>query len=191
MHYIRLVTEEKLDDEMIVEWFNTVLRFSPSGLVIADYEETDDVESEEISVEEEDNDGGEGYAYDVNLTRDLSESEAQFIVSAWEMRVDGDFEIETSNLYSADANLQHPLELDMDDEVYESAKQKAAKFIHNRWVEEQTDKGWRYGTRFNDAEKVHPALRNWDSLTEEYRRYPTMTKEEVLDFITKYKHLFS
>ncbi len=100
------------------------------------------------------------------------------------------YEIETSNLYRPDADIQHPFDIQMEDEIHQSIQLEAAKFLHNRWVEAKNLDGWRYGTRLNIQEKSHPAMRDWDNLSEAYRKYPTMTKTEALDFYTKYRHLF-
>lgn len=186
MHYIRLLTTEELSETQMISWYNTVLRFAPPGIVMADDTESDEV----VVVDEVEVEDGISNSYDVNLTRDLSENEAEFVVSAWEMRYTDDFEIETSNYYRADADMQHPFEIEMEEDAYSNIKETAAKFIHNRWVESKNLDGWRYGTRLNISEKTHPAMRDWDSLHERYRKYPTMTKTEALNFYTKYKHLF-
>ena len=107
------------------------------------------------------------------------------------MRFEGDYEIEVSNLYRADADVQHPFDIEMEDEVHQDICLEAAKFLHNRWVEAKNLEGWRYGTRLSIQEKSHPALRDWDNLIESYRKYPTMTKTEALEFYTKYRHLFN
>ena len=188
MHYIRLLTSEELSETQMVSWFNTVMRFAPANTVLADEsDELDDV----LEVEETDiGDEAFPYVHLVELRRDLLAREAEWIVSAWEMRYDGDFEIETSNLYRADADPQHPFEIEMEDDVYDDIKETAAKFLHNRWVEAKNLEGWRYATRLNINEKTHPALRDWDSLSHQYRKFPTMTKTEALDFYTKYRNLF-
>jgi len=184
-HYIRLLTDRELTDDEMDIWFNSVIKFSPPGVPIYDQDDEFEVEEDEVVGDE-----SLPYVYLVYLTRDLQPSEAEFIVSAWDVRYSGDFEIETSNLYRADADLQNPLELNMDSEVYENIRATAAKFMHNRWVEQQTQSGWRYGLRLSEKNRTHPALRNWDSLEPEYRKIPTMTQREALNFYSKYQHLF-
>lgn len=187
MHYIRLLTERELSETQMVSWFNTVVKFAPAGIVMADDEEQD-----EFMFIDKSEEGDISFSYDVHLTRNLTEAEAQWIVSAWEMRFEDDFEIETSNAYrSGDVETwEHPFEIEMEEDTYNNIKEVAAKFIHNRWVESKTLDGWRYATRMNIGEKSHPALRDWDSLHPRYRKYPTITKTECLEFYTKYKHLF-
>jgi len=185
--YIRLLTARDLTDQEMDLWFDTVLKFTPPGVPI--YDEDEDLE---VEVEDEDiADDGFPYVYVVHLTRHLNKTEAEFIVSAWEMRYGDDFEIEASNLYDPDKDMQHPFEIEMEDDVYENIKETAAKFMHNRWVESKNLDGWRYATRLSIGEKTHPAMRDWDSLHNRYKKYPTMTKTEALDFYTKYKHLFN
>lgn len=40
---------------------------------------------------------------------------------------------------------------------------------HERWVNERTGDGWRYGAERDDARRLHPALLTWDDLSEEMR----------------------
>lgn len=188
MHYIRLLTSDELEETQMVSWYNTVMRFAPVNTVIVD---DDDSLEDMLEVEEEVGDEGFPYVYIVELRRDLIAREAEFIVSAWDMRYDNDYEIETSNLYRPDADIQHPFDIEMEDEIHQSIQLEAAKFLHNRWVEAKNLDGWRYGTRLSIQEKSHPAMRDWDNLSEAYRKYPTMTKTEALDFYTKYRHLFN
>ena len=177
MHYIRLLTSEELEETQMVSWYNTVMRFAPVNTVMVG---EDDSLEDMVEVEEEVGDEGFPYVYIVELARDLIAREAEFIVSAWDMRFEGDYEIEVSNLYRADADIQHPFDIEMEDEVHQDICLEAAKFL-----------GWRYGTRLSIQEKSHPALRDWDNLIESYRKYPTMTKTEALEFYTKYRHLFN
>ena len=96
MHYIRLLTSEELEETQMVSWYNTVMRFAPVNTVMVD---DDDSLDDMLEVEEEVGDEGFPYVYIVELRRDLIAREAEFIVSAWDMRYDNDYEIETSNLY--------------------------------------------------------------------------------------------
>ena len=40
---------------------------------------------------------------------------------------------------------------------------------HERWVEERTAAGWRYGDHRDDARRLHPALAAWETLGTEMR----------------------
>jgi hypothetical protein len=59
------------------------------------------------------------------------------------------------------------------------------KWSHNRWVDEKISQGWRYGAYFNSREKTHPAMQNWDQLSESHRRSPEFTDVEILEWIHK------
>ena len=59
------------------------------------------------------------------------------------------------------------------------------KWHHNRWVSEKVSEGWRHGSYFNSADKTHPALRDWDSLTETHRRSPDFDDNEILEWLSK------
>lgn len=52
-------------------------------------------------------------------------------------------------------------------ELGEHEIERLAERMHERWVEERETNGWRFGTRRNDAEKLHPDLVPWDELSHE------------------------
>lgn len=198
-HYIRVLTGTELSDDQMSDWFDTVTKFAPNGTVIVDDKWDDDSdESYEVEVDDDEDYGNPNmpFIYEVSLTRHLTKVEAEFIVAAWEMRYEDDFEIESSNLYSTDqvdTDLQHQfdmVEMDVDEETHKNIEEAASKFLHNRWVESQIQEGWRYGLRVNNKERTSPLLRDWDSLDESYKRSRTMSKQEAVDFFTKYKSLF-
>lgn len=192
-HYIRLMTERELSDNGMSKWFDTVSRFAPSGTVIIDDQWDEDCDEDfEVEIDDEDECCGCSlpYMYEVKLTRHLTETEAEFIVTAWDMRFAHDYEIEVSNLYTDGVDPQHPLDISIDDDIKENIETVAAKFLHNRWVEKKLQEGWRYGLHSNKEQKVSPMLRDWDSLDESYRSHSVMSEQEALDFYVKYNTLF-
>jgi len=42
-----------------------------------------------------------------------------------------------------------------------------ARMEHDRWMEERTADGWKYGERRDDARMLHPDLRDWAYLSDE------------------------
>mgnify|MGYP000689607845 CR=1 FL=1 len=190
-HYLQLLTTEELSTCESEQWNDIVLELAPDGSVMVEvdedmenYHESDMDDCRDCEINEY------PYVYTVNLTRNLEPSEIEFIVAAWEVSYDGDFQIEGSSSYEIGMDIQAPFELDIDEHILETVKSQAAKFLHNRWVSEQVDKGWRYGAKYDLSGKSHPALRDWDSLHESYRKFPVMTKQEALDFLVKYQYKF-
>lgn len=191
-HYIRLLTQRELADDTMSLWFETVVKFAPSGIVIVDDSMGDADEDLEVSVDDDADFGDPNfpYIYEAELTRHLQKTEAEFIVSAWEVRFKHDFEIEISNIYDAEADMQHPLDIEIDEEIHGQIEETAAKFNHNRRVEKLVLEGWRYGLHHNTSDKTSPGIRDWDSLDESYRKRSKLDKREALDFYAKYKSLF-
>jgi hypothetical protein len=187
-HYIRLLTAEELTEEQMELWISTVEDFAPNDTVISS-----EIDEDQDCTDEDESHCGDPdfpYVYIVLLTRHLESSEAEFVVASWEGRYDGDFEIEISFLYRPDADLQHPFDINIDDESKDEILTAAAKFLHNRWVEAKTIEGWRYGMHYSDEQRTNPSLRNWDDLAPDYRKTPQLSDKELLDFYTQYKYLF-
>ena len=110
------------------------------------------------------------------------------------MRVtDHDFEVESSNVYRADADFGHPFEYDIN--IEEDAKitlyNSMARQHHNRWIQERQQNGWRFGLNLDLTEKTHPAMRPWDDLPESYQKRMAIQDKELLDFYAKNKSDFA
>ena len=41
-----------------------------------------------------------------------------------------------------------------------------ARLEHERWMNEKTEQGWRYGSERDDRQKIHPSLVSYDKLSE-------------------------
>jgi len=182
-HHIQLKTPTQLDYEFAVQWYHTVKQYAPPNTTYA-YQSGDHFITMEYGISE-----GEEFehTYVVPLTRDLEAQEAQFIVQAWEYLYDDDFDIELSSTYNQatlGANIDNNM-IDIDPEVRETAIVEMRKWHHNRWLHEKLREGWRYGLYFNSQQKTHPALREWDSLTESHRRHAEFTDQEILEWVMK------
>lgn len=181
-HHIQLKTPEMLDYNTAVLWYKTVEQFCPPNLIY-NYQRGEDFVAMEYGIV----DGCEfPHTYVVPLTRDMSASEAQFIVAAWEYQYDGDFDIELSSNFDAGAmgDIDNNI-ISIDEEVKAIAISEMSKWHHNRWYHQLTNEGWRWGSHYSSANKTHPALRDWDSLTESHRRAPQFTDTEILEWLKK------
>ena len=176
-HHIMLKTQEPMDNSLVSSWYNTVKEYGPDSVVYK-YPYGDGFVGMEYAVTS----GDEFvHCYIIPLVRDLTETETQFIVMAWEYIYPQDFDIEISNQY--DENPEYEIEIDAN--VLESAVSDMRKWHHNRWVSEMVAGGWRYGQYFSESQKTHPALRDWDSLPESHRRAPEFTKQQVFEWLRK------
>lgn len=176
-HHIMLKTQEPLENLDISSWYKTVREYGPESIVYK-YPYADGF----VGMEYATCDTAEfTHCYIVPLARNLTATEAQFIVAAWEYIFPQDFDIEISNQYDDTPEY----EIEIDQEVYESATTDMKKWHHNRWVSEMVGQGWRHGQYFSESKKTHPALRDWDSLPESHRRAPEFTKKQVFEWLRK------
>lgn len=176
-HHIMLKTEQPLDQQVAIAWYEVVKMLSPENIIYSYSSGTQDVameygvrETEELP-----------HCYTIPLTRDLTPEEAGIILEGWETVFAEDFDIEISNLY----NEADPYEIEIDESLLQIAENDMGKWHHNRWVHQMMREGWHYGLYFSESKKSHPALKEWDSLPEQYRRKPEFTNKEILNWLSK------
>ena len=172
--YILQRSQDILNAEQIQRWLLTIEMLGPDGIIMGDDESNSFMLASQ----------GEDYLYMIPLVRHLTEEEAERIVEGYMRVAEHDFEIETSNVYRANADFGHPFEYDiqMDEGAKLVLNDSYARQAHNQWIQSMTDKGYRYGLKLNLKEKTHPAMRPWDELPKEYRRLPESSDKELLDF---------
>lgn len=176
-HHIILKTHDPLDTEGSLDWLGICKRFGPDGILFS-YQQG----IHEVAMEYGVSEGDEfPHAYTIPLMRDLTPDEAAIIVAAWDYKYVPNFDIEISNMY----DVMQDFEIEIDDEVVESATSDLNKWHHNRWRDEMLKEGWHYGLYFSEGKKSHPALRDWDSLPESHRRSPQFNNKEILEWLHK------
>jgi hypothetical protein len=180
-HHIILKTADQLDPTQALAWYKAVKEFGPESIVF-NYSHGDHSVAMEYGVCDCDE---FAHCYTVPLTRDLTESETQFIINAWEYLFPLDFDIEISNQYDD----QKDYDISLDEEIASRAVTDMKKWHHNRWVSEMSSAGWRTGAYFSESNKTHPALRDWDSLPESHRRSPEFTDKEVVAWLRRNKSI--
>lgn len=177
-HHIQLRVDSPLSSDQALAWFKTVKEFSPEDVLFSYNHNGQNVAMEYGTSDEE-----VLHVYTIPLKRDITAPEAQFIVEAWDYVFDPDFDIEISNAYDANAMGEFQNSLEIDEDIVQQATNDINKWRHNRWVEESVQNGWRWGTYFNSKEKTHPAMRNWDDLTESHRRSQIIEKQEIYNWL--------
>ena len=180
-HHIQLKTAEPLTQEQALNWYSAGKEFSPIETVLK-YQLGEDLVGMEYG---HCDDCDMSHTYVVPLTRDITASEALFIVNVWEYHFDGDFDIELSSQYDAAAMGNFENSIHIDEDVKNQALSDMKKWHHNRWVSEKVSEGWRHGSYFNSSDKTHPAMRDWDSLTETHRRSPEFGDTEILEWLSR------
>lgn len=180
-HHILLRTNEALCGEDALVWYEIVKEYSPENTVFAYQYHGKNVAMEYgLFLENE-----FAHAYTVPLTRDLTSSETMIIMNAWEVMYPSDFDIEVSNSYEdlGMGEFQNTIEYNLDEELKEESYNTICKWEHNRWLDEKISEGWRWGSYFSSKEKTHPALRDWDSLSEAYRRNRPIDDKEIYEWL--------
>ena len=175
--YILQRTPKVLDAGEIRRWYITVDMLAPDNIIMGDDETNSFILATQV----------DELLYIIPLVRHLTEEEAERIVEGYMSVSEHDFEIETSNVYRANADFGHPFETDyqISVEAKNVLKDAYARQRHNAWIQEKMHDGYRYGLKMSIEEKTHPAMRPWDDLPETYRRMPATTDKELLDFYSQ------
>lgn len=178
-HHIQLKTANQMTPEQTMLWYKTVNDFAPENTVYK-YQQGEDFVGMEYGMC---CDCEMQHTYVVPLARDITAQEAAFIVDAWEYQFADDFDIELSSQYDAAMLGDFENSIHIDEDVKSQAINDMKKWHHNRWVNEMVSEGWRVGAYYNSKDKTHPALRDWDSLTETHRRSPDFTEQEIFEWL--------
>lgn len=171
-NYIILKTEEKLDDEQETLWYKIVKKLTPPNAVNS-------------KLQKRSSNGY--YNYKILLKEPLNYEDSKFIVNAWDYYYKNDFEVELSSEDVIDDNNI----IEMDDNSFYHIRKIASKYLHNRWVDKKIQEGWRYGLLYNKEDKTHPALKEWDNLPSEHKKFVELDKEKAYKFFVENKNLFA
>lgn len=181
--YILQRTPQPLDSEQSKKWYYTVEMLGPEGILAGD----DDTANLMLGMQDQ------NYVYILPIVRHLTGEEAERIVEGYMRVTEHDFEIETSNVYRADADFGHPFEYDIniEEDARATLHQSMARQYHNRWIQERQQNGWRFGLNLDLTEKTHPAMRPWDDLPASYQRRAVAEDKDLLDYYAKNKSDFA
>ena len=149
--YIQQRTQQQLTSDQIQRWYLTVNMLGPDNII-----------GDEFILASQESD----LLYIIPLVRHLTAQEAERIVEGYMRITDHDFEIETSNVYRADADFMDPwdFEIVMDEGAKSTIEESYIRQAHNEWIQEMISKGYRYGLNMSADQKTHPAMRPWDDL---------------------------
>jgi hypothetical protein len=173
INFILLKTYKPLNEEQKEKWLNIVFKFLTNGSIL-----NRKVVCQKTSSE---------FKYKIFLKSEISMYDAEFIVSAWENYYTDDFCVEIN--VNENVNINNN-EYFIDKETKEKCIKILSKFLHNRWVDSKMSEGWRYGMLYNKEEKVHPSLRDWDTLPNNYRNNIDIDDEKLIKIIESHPTLF-
>lgn len=174
MNYILLETPEPLSEEQKEKWLNIIFKFLTNGTI-----SQHKVFSQKTS---------KVYKYKVFLKKDITNTDAEYIVTAWDHYYDGDFEV---SIKYDETHKSEISEYIIEEQLKEEICETLSKFLHNRWVDKKINEGWRYSGHYNLEEQTHPSLRDWNSLPEDYKKRIDFTNEQLIKIIESHPYLFS
>lgn len=170
-HYLAITVHDKLSDENRKLFYQIVKRNLPDGVLTTLQIRRPEKGLKNVSMVTEQLE--DKICYKIVLSRDLTEREIQPIFEqlAEELEADINFEIDGSaNVVTSPTGFDTSSYYDLSDYKKKTVAEKVAKYMHQRWMQERVDQGWRYGVEQNNQDKTHPMLRGWDDLPEAYRQ---------------------
>lgn len=163
-HDITLIVKNQLPADEVEAWLDCVEEIGPEGVIAGTSDFKDDKLVQEEVVEHY-NYNDDEWRYIIPLTRNVTQKEGKKIVDEWAEYFPNDFEITSSS------NAVSPIDFDQFDvvdvdEYYEREYQKTTEeAVHNKWVLEQIENGWRFGVSYNKDSKISPFIKAWHDLT--------------------------
>lgn len=173
--YICLSTKPDLSDESVMNWLKATVDSGPPGIIAAT----------ELRAN---NKPQQFYRRKINglnrycivLARDLEADEANAIAHTANSNIpNDDFEITWSQRPQNDIRNEI-----VQDDIVKIIALEAAKRSHTVWLNRKLTEGWRFSNNFNSRNKTSPMCREWDALSDRYKRaeYHRMTTLlEILD----------
>ena len=159
-HDITLIVKNQLPADEVEAWLDCVEEIGPEGVIAGTSDFKDDKLVQEEVVEHY-NYNDDEWRYIIPLTRNVTQKEGKKIVDEWAEYFPNDFEITSSS------NAVSPIDFDQFDvvdvdEYYEREYQKTTEeAVHNKWVLEQIENGWRFGVSYNKNSKISPFIKPW------------------------------
>lgn len=165
--FVKLVTEDELRKDTVRKYYTTVKNSVPEG-ILSHYEVKDPKGNPTQSfLVHRTGDNGK-HEYEIPLYRNLTANEIyEAVTNLNRILNEGDFLFETSSFDQECCPSQDDLNVSMDEDIYGQFSELIAERIHNQWVKERMDAGWRYGSERSEQAKTHPLIRSWNQLHED------------------------
>jgi len=159
--YICISTSKSLSDNELIVWYNAVLEYGPTGVISSTELRPDNKQQRFYRRIINGKD-----CYTIVLSRDLTLDEANNIAKHIDGKIpDIDFEITWSQKPTIDTKYEK-----IGEDILKSIALEAAKRNHSIWVNKKINEGWRYGQNFHSRNKISPMCRDWDALSETYKK---------------------
>lgn len=171
-HFIKLKTPVAINRESRSLFFNNVKdvvdnKIAPVKSTTEDGEKTET----KMFIKNDD-----GYSYIIPLQQNPTEEQLEDIVNIMTDNMNvGDFTLESSTSVTQDAVDSH-----LDEESFGSMAEQFSRKVHENWLHERMENGWRYGETRDDRQKTHPLVKNWNQLSESEKNVdPELFKQFV------------
>ncbi len=167
--YVRLVTESPIRKDSVKKFYKTFEQYAPVNVMtVFEIADPDGNPSQAPLVHRIDENGE--HQYEIPLVRNLTPTEIEEV--ALQLNAcfnEGNFLFETST-FDEDCCLYEDDDEDyVEEEVTDQIATKLAERMHNTWMHQRLDNGWRYDKIRSDRNKTHPLVKPWDQLSEEHR----------------------
>lgn len=166
--FIKLVTESPIRKETVKKFYQTVQLSAPDGSTTMF--EVLDPDNNPVHVPLVHRTLEEGkHEYEVPLVRNMTPDEIVYVVKQLESKLnEGDYLIETSTPTDEEC-CPEAEDIYMEPDVYEEFAERLSSRMHQKWLNERMETGWRYGEQRCDEQKTHPLIKPWNQLDEEQK----------------------
>lgn len=185
--YIRLVSDKPLGRTDVKKFYQTVQNHGPQNTATV--------------METEGPDGGPAQAalvhrigddtrhqYEVPLSRNWTPNEIIRVVEAMDQAItQGDWLLESSTfdedccIYEDDGE-----DYMLDEDVMTAIARRTSQRLHETWLNERMERGWRYGPTQNAEQRTHPLIRPWAQLPEEHRKIDYELPQLMVDILEEH-----
>ncbi len=186
--YLRLVTENVLRNETIRKFYSTVKTNSPEN-VLGSFDTQDDNGNPANALLLHRINEEQKHEYEIPLHRNLTSDEMYSVVKKLDKVLnEGDFLFESSTV-DLDCCPDEDEEVYMDENTFEMISEKLSAKLHEKWLNERENDGWKYGSNRCDESRTHPLMKPWSQLTENEKNIDYSMPEFFIDLL--YEHGYS
>ena len=166
--FITLLVNHELDKKIARKWYKCVEKNVPSGIMgNVQVRKPNDSIQNVLMIHKNTK---KQHIYEIPLTRNLIDVEAQKVVEYWREFYDGDFDIQTSG--TSERRKDEPDTEKFGDSDFMVICNEVSKHIHNKWYNKMIEDGWRFG-RLNSSQKMHPKMKKWEDLSDDEKNLDT------------------
>lgn len=184
--FVKLVTESELRKDTVKKFYNSVKENSPEGVFSAYHvKDPDGNPTESLLVHRITEDGQ--HEYEIPLLRNLTPNEIYEVAMNLDRVLnEGNFLFETSTFDEECCVNEDDVGLYMEPDLFEQFAVKLSQRMHDKWMHERIDAGWRYGAERCDEDKTHPLVKPWEQLTEDQQSIDYKLPEFVIDLLESF-----